>query len=78
MAGGAADFLRRLNEQNQRIADRQAAEEKAKDEGGIDQIQLKRDQERRERWGQLRARPHPSKRNKHASPVWDSLPDGNL
>jgi hypothetical protein len=42
---------------------------------GEDQFRNDRDAARRERLGQLRARPHPNKRQRHATPVWDTLPD---
>lgn len=68
MAGGAADFLRIMNEQNDRMAARQVEKE-----ADVDQIQLQRDRERREKWGRLRARPHQGKRQKRASPSWDTI-----
>jgi hypothetical protein len=58
----AAKFLQQLNEQNERIAARKAAEEEAKKKAGADPVRLQRDAERRERLGQLRAREHSSKR----------------
>lgn len=61
MAGNTADFFQFINEQNNRIAAREA-EEEARKKAGVDEIQLQRDQERRAKWGQLRAREHPSKR----------------
>ena len=70
MGGGASDFLRRMNEQNDRIAAREA--EKASPAGGVDPIREERMAERREK-GQLRARPHPSKRPRKAKPVWDTV-----
>lgn len=72
MGGGASDFLRRMNEQNERIAARE--EQKTSPTGGEDPIRLQREQERREKWGQLRAREHPSKRPRRARPVWDTVP----
>lgn len=57
MMGSTDDFLRLLNEQNARLA---AIE--VEKENSVDQIRLQRDQERRERWGTLRARERPSKR----------------
>jgi hypothetical protein len=78
MGGGASDFLRRMNEQNDRMVAREA-EEKAKTKMiGTDPIRTQRMEERRERLGQLRARPHSSKRPRHASPVWDTLPDNSF
>lgn len=73
MGGGAADFLRRMNEQNDRIAAREAEEQAKKTALGSDPIREQRMQERRERLGQLRARPHPSKRPRKAKPVWDTV-----
>jgi hypothetical protein len=61
-AGGASNFLKLLNEQNERIAARKEAEEEAKKKAGSDPVRLQRDAERRERLGQLRAREHSSKR----------------
>lgn len=73
MGGGASEFLRRMNEQNERIAAREAAE--ASPTGGVDPIREQRMTERREK-GQLRARPHPSKRPRRAKPVWDTVYTG--
>lgn len=64
--GSAADFLRLLNEQNERIAARKAREEEEARARGLDQVRLQKDQERRERLGQLRAREHSSKRPRRA------------
>ncbi len=52
-------FLYLLNKQNVAIA---AAQEKQKDALTSDPIRVQREAERRERWGQLRAREQPSKR----------------
>lgn len=60
MGGGASDFLRRMNEFNDRIAAKEAKE--VSPTGGEDPIRLQRMKERRERFGQLRAREHPSRR----------------
>lgn len=60
--GSAAEFLKLLNEQNDRIAARLAAEEVKKQGIGVDPIRVQRDQERRSRLGQLRAREHSSRR----------------
>lgn len=62
--GSAAEFLKSLNEQNDRIAARLAAEEAEKQGIGVDPIRVQRDQERRTRLGQLRAREHSGKRPK--------------
>lgn len=58
--GDASSFLKFLNEQNERIVAR-LAEEKAQ-KPGEDPVRLQRDQERREKWGTLRAREHPGRR----------------
>lgn len=60
--GSTSDFLRLLNEQNERIAARKAAEEEEQQKLGSDPVRLQRDKERRERLGQLRAREHSGKR----------------
>lgn len=57
--GDTENFLRLLNESNARIAARQAEEAAATTP---DQVRLQRDAERREKWGQLRAREHPGSR----------------
>lgn len=59
--GSAAEFLKLLNEQNDRIAARKAEEAK-KQRTEVDPVRIQRDKERRERLGQLRAREHSSKR----------------
>lgn len=58
------EFLEALNKQNQAIADREAEKEKAKEiaKPPPDLVRLQREQERREKWGQLRAREQPNKR----------------
>lgn len=63
--GDAEEYLQLLNEANARIAAR--TEEK---EASVDQVRLQRDQARREKWGQLRAREHPNKRPKEVRPVF--------
>lgn len=60
-------FLETLQRQNERIAAQQAAAAK---EPALDPIREERDQERREKYGQLRAREHPSKRRKAPSSVF--------
>lgn len=54
-----ARFLRLMNEENARIAAREAALLK---EVPVDPVREQKDKERREKWGQLRAREHSSKR----------------
>jgi hypothetical protein len=58
--GSTSDFLRLMNEANDRIAAREAEESAPK--FGEDPVRLQRDRERREKLGQLRAREHPGKR----------------
>lgn len=60
MGKNTANFLRLLEEQNAVIA-AQEAERKAQ-LPKPDQIRLQREQERREKWGTLRARKHPGRR----------------
>lgn len=57
------NFLRLLNEQNIAIAARQAqeAEAQAQKQVGADPVRTQREAERREKWGELRARERPSK-----------------
>jgi len=62
-------FLRLLNEQNTRIA-AAAAEKEAEKKDLSDQLRLQRETERREKWGQLRAREHPGKRPHRANNVF--------
>lgn len=66
MARDTNSFLRLLEEQNARIAARKAKEEEEEQARGEDQVRIQKDQERRERLGQLRAREHPSKRPRRA------------
>lgn len=54
-----AEFLRIMNERNAAIAAREAAKPHEPD---VDPIREKRQQERRDKWGQLRAREKPGKR----------------
>lgn len=63
-----AKFLRIMNEANERIAAREA--EEAQPQTDLDSERLKRDAERRERLGTLRAREHSSKRPRQAYPVF--------
>jgi hypothetical protein len=53
-------FLELMNRQNEAIA-RMEAENKDEPVES-DPVRLQRDQERREKWGELRAREHPSRR----------------
>jgi hypothetical protein len=62
-------FLRLVNEQNARIAAAKAREA-ALDKDRTDTIRLQREKERREKWGQLRAREHPSKHPARARRVF--------
>lgn len=56
-------FLRLMNEQNERIAEREAQEEAAKQKAlQGDPVRNQMMAEKREKWGILRAREHPSKR----------------
>ena len=66
--GDTESFLRLLNESNARIAAMEAA--KADDIPQPDEVRLQREKERREKWGQLRAREHASKRPKQARSVF--------
>lgn len=57
-------FLHMLNKQNESIAAREAKKEAEKEARKVppDLIRLERDQERREKWGQLRAREQSNRR----------------
>lgn len=57
--GDTESFLRLLNEQNKAIAARDAA---LLVEVPVDPVRQQKEQERREKWGQLRAREHPGSR----------------
>lgn len=59
-------FLRMMHEQNARIA---AQEAKKEEESGVDPIREQREKERREKWGQLRAREKPSRRPRQVRSV---------
>jgi len=61
MRSDTARFLRLVNEQNAQIVARVTAEGEIR-QVGLDEFRLKSDAARRERLGQLRARPHPTKR----------------
>lgn len=67
--GSTEDFLRLLNEQNVRLAARATQAET-----GVDPVWLQKDQERREKWGQLRAREHPSHRPFDVHSVFGHVP----
>lgn len=67
MKKNTAHFLATMNAMNNRIAEEAA---KPAPKADIDQFQLKRDAERREKQGQLRAREHPRSRPKNAHPVF--------
>ena len=62
-------FLRLVNEQNARIAAAKAREV-ALEQDLTDHIRLQREKERREKWGQLRAREHPSRHPARARRVF--------
>jgi hypothetical protein len=51
--GSTDEFLHLLDEQSARIVAREVVKE-----ASVDQVRLQRDQERREKWGRLRARQH--------------------
>jgi len=54
-------FLRAMNAQNAAIAERQRQEAEQKKVRG-DPVRIQYDKDRREKWGQLRAREHPGSR----------------
>lgn len=60
MDPSTAEFLRVMNERNNAIAAREA--ERVANLPQPDLVRLQREQERREKWGPLRARAQPSKR----------------
>jgi hypothetical protein len=60
MDDSTANFLRLLNEQNTAIAAREAELEANKPQPDL--VRLQREQERREKWGELRARERRSHR----------------
>ena len=57
-------FLEILEKQNASIAAREAEEKAAQEVIGPDLVRLRREEARREKYGQLRARDKPSKRPK--------------
>jgi hypothetical protein len=64
-------FLRLVNEANERIAQRLAAEEEAKQKAlRGDPVRVAADQARREKWGTLRARPRVGRRKNRARSVF--------
>lgn len=69
-------FLRLMREANEAIAAREAAEkaEKDKKSGGVDEERVRREMERREKLGQLRARPkNKRKGNAHVRNVFGGV-----
>lgn len=48
-------FLRTLNKQNEAIAAREKAKQESR-ESDLDPVRIQRQKDRREKWGQLRAR----------------------
>lgn len=67
-----SDFLQLLNETNARIAEGLAQEqaEAEKNKKGVDPVRLQRDQDRREKLGQLRARPKSKRKTGHVRSVF--------
>jgi hypothetical protein len=65
--GDTENFLRLLNESNARIAAMEAERQAVK---GLDEVRLQREQERREKWGQLRAREHQRSRHYQVNNVF--------
>lgn len=65
------EFLRVLNAQNDRLAAMKTEEQAPVH--GVDEMRLQRNQERREKWGKLRARPRPSRRPRRARSRWDTV-----
>lgn len=59
--GSTEKFLRLMEEQNVRVARVEAMRSK-QEPVDIDSTRLQRDEERREKYGQLRAEPRPGKR----------------
>lgn len=60
-------FLELMERQNRLVAEQQAAKAVPVEP---DQVRLQREQERREKWGQLRAREQPSKRPVRTHKLW--------
>lgn len=65
-------FLFLMERQNVAIAAQAAAREQQA-VVNTDQVRLQREQERREKWGQLRAREKPGKRNHQVSRVFPHI-----
>jgi hypothetical protein len=64
-------FFRIMNEANARIATQEAEEASKQPAGvGVDQVRLQKDAERREKMGQLRARPKTKKKTHHVHNVF--------
>lgn len=63
----AKDFLRLLNEENAAIATEESVKESKKPKPDL--VRHQREEERREKWGSLRAREQPSKRPRQARNV---------
>lgn len=63
-------FLRLVNEQNAQIAERKAKEAEADKKRGLDPVRIQKDAERREKLGQLRARPKPRRKTHKVSSVF--------
>jgi hypothetical protein len=60
-----------MNEANARIAAEEAEEAAKRQAGvGVDEFRLKKDAERREQYGQLRARPKARKKTGHVTNVF--------
>lgn len=66
MARDTASFLRLMNQRNDEIAAREAEDIAKTAAVGPDPVQMQRDKEYREKWGQLRARPRGRAKTKHA------------
>lgn len=62
MKESTARLFRLMEEQNERIRERVEAEQAHATQVGVDEARLRRDAERRERLGQLRARPRAGRR----------------
>lgn len=62
--GSTENFLRLMEAQNVRVARLEAMRSK-QEPGDVDSTRLQRDEERREKYGQLRAQPRPGKRRQN-------------
>jgi len=67
-------FLRTLNKQNEGIAAREAKKEVRASEPNLDPIRIQREKDRREKWGQLRAREQPGNKSRRSSRSSDYVP----